>query len=105
MVVLSQDSADAFLPELKPGGVCIYERDLVQLPDGFSGEGHGVAATQIAAQDLGRRIVTNMVVLGFCGAITGLVGRQYLEQTIRQHVPPGTEDLNLRALDEGWKRA
>jgi len=105
MVVLSQDSADAFLAELKPGGVCIYEQDLVQLPEGFEGKAHGIAATHIAAQDLGRRIVTNMVVLGFCGAITGLVDRTFLEQTIRHQVPPGTEELNLRALDEGWKRA
>ena len=105
MVVLSQDSANAFLPELKPGGVCIYERDLVELPEGFEYEAHGVAATQIAAKDLGRRIVTNMVVLGFCAAITALVDRSFLEETIRQQVPPGTEELNLRALDEGWKRA
>ena len=104
MVLLSQDSADAFLPELKPGGVCIYEEDLVSLPASFEGKAHGVAATKIAAQDLGRRIVTNMVVLGFCGAITNLVDRKFLEQTIREQVPPGTEELNLRALDEGWKR-
>ena len=105
MVVLSQDSADAFLPELKPGGVCIYEKDLVKLSASFESEAHGIAATHIATQDLGRRIVTNMVVLGFCGAITGLMDRKFLEQTIRLQVPPGTEELNLRALDEGWKRA
>ena len=105
VVVLSLDSADAFLSELKPGGVCIYEKDLVKLPDAFDARAHGIAATRIAAQDLGRRIVTNMVVLGFCGAITGLVGREFLERTIREQVPPGTEELNLRALDEGWKRA
>ncbi len=46
-----------------------------------------------------------MVVLGFCSAITKLVDRSFLEETIRQQVPPGTEELNLRALDEGWKRA
>ncbi len=105
MVVLSHDSAKAFLPELKPGGVCIYEQDLMDLPEGFDGQAHGISATQIAAKDLGRRIVTNMVVLGFCSAITKLVDRSFLEETIRQQVPPGTEELNLRALDEGWKRA
>ena len=105
LVVLSQDSADAFLPQLKPGGVCVYEEALVRLPDDFEGRAHGIDATNIAAQQLGRRIVTNVVVLGFCAAVTGLVDRRQMEQTIREQVPVGTEELNLRALDEGWKRA
>jgi 2-oxoglutarate ferredoxin oxidoreductase subunit gamma len=104
LVALSQDSCNAFLSSLRPGGLLIFEEDLVSLPAGFSGRAHGVAATRIASQELGRRIVTNMVVLGFCGALTGQVSRAALEQTIARHVPPGTEALNARALGEGWDR-
>ena len=103
LVVLSQDSCDAFWGDLRPGGTLIAEQDLVTLPDGANGA-RRIPATRIAARELGRRIVTNMVVLGFCGAVTGLVGRQALEKTVQQNVPRGTEELNLRAFDQGWRR-
>jgi 2-oxoglutarate ferredoxin oxidoreductase subunit gamma len=102
LVVLSQDSCDAFHHQLCPDGELICEADLVTLPRGV--QGHAIPATRIAAGELGRRIVTNMVVLGYCAAITNLVGREALERTIRQGVPRGTEELNLRAFAEGWKR-
>jgi 2-oxoglutarate ferredoxin oxidoreductase subunit gamma len=104
LVALSQDSCDAFLDQLRPGGTLIVEQDLVSLPEGHGSSAHHVPATRIATQDLGRRIVTNMVVLGFCGAVTGLIGREALERTLRENVPRGTEELNLRAFDEGWRR-
>ena len=103
LVVLSQDSCNAFLDHVAPGGTLIYEQDLVELPEGHGG-GHGIRATHIAATELSRRIVTNMVVMGFCAAITRLVGRDALERTITANVPRGTEELNLRAFAEGWKR-
>jgi len=104
LMILSQDSCDAFLHDIKPGGILIVEEDLVQLPEDFQGTVHTIQATRIATMDLGRRIVTNMVVLGYLGALSGLVDRQCLEQTIVENVPPGTDILNLEAFAQGWKR-
>jgi 2-oxoglutarate ferredoxin oxidoreductase subunit gamma len=104
LMILSQDSCDAFLHDVKPGGILIVEQDLVRLPEGLQGTVHAIPATRIATQDLGRRIVTNMVALGFLGAISGLVHRKSLERTIVANVPPGTDILNLAAFAEGWKR-
>lgn len=104
LVVLSQDSCNAFVEQLRAGGTLIFEQDMVRLPEDAPRQAYGVAATQIAANELGRRIVTNMVVLGFCGAITGLIERQALERTIQKSVPKGTEELNLKAFAEGWRR-
>ena len=47
----------------------------------------------------------NMVVLGYCAGLTGLIDPRALEQTIRASVPRGTEDLNLRAFAEGLRRS
>jgi len=105
LVVLSQDSFKAFEHQVRPEGVLIVEQDLVQLSGDHEGRAHRIPATQIASQELGRRIVTNMVVLGFCGALTGLVSRPALEATLRDNVPRGTEELNLRAFAIGWQRA
>lgn len=105
LAVLSQDSANAYLPMLKPGGLLITEQELVDLPADYAGAHHAIPATSIAAKDLGRRIVTNMVVLGYMGALSGLVDRESLESTIRENVPKGTEDLNIKAFSAGWDRA
>ncbi len=42
-----------------------------------------------------------MVALGFLCRATGVVGRDALREAIRASVPPGTEELNLRAFDAG----
>jgi 2-oxoglutarate ferredoxin oxidoreductase subunit gamma len=105
LAALSQDSADAYLKMLKPGGLLITEAELVDLPADHEGEFHAIAATSIAAKELNRRIVTNMVLLGFMAALSGLVDRESLEETIRANVPRGTEDLNLKAFKAGWDRA
>lgn len=104
LIVLSQGSCNAFVDQLRPEGTLIFEQDMVRLPAQPPPRAYGVPATQIATNDLGRRIVTNMVVLGFCGVITRLIERKALEQTILNSVPRGTEELNLRAFAEGWAR-
>jgi len=104
MVVLNQDSCDAFCGLLRPSGLLVYEQELVTVPASFAGLAYGVPATSIAANDLGRRIVTNVVALGFCAAVSTLIGRRALEDTIRSHAPRGTEQLNLQAFGAGWAR-
>lgn len=105
LVAMSQDSFNAYLSMLKPGGLLITEAELVVLPADFDGQVNAIAATSIAAKDLGRRIVTNMVMLGYLAAKAKLVDRASLEQTIRDNVPKGTEDLNLKAFSLGWDKA
>lgn len=101
LVALSQDACDAFLPLLEPErGLLVIEEDLVRRPPGQ--RVLSIRATHIAAQELGRRIVTNMVVLGYCGAATGLIARSSLASAIASHVPKGTEELNLEAFAIGW---
>jgi len=104
MVVLNQDSYDAFGGLLRPAGLLVYEQELVTVPSSFAGRAYGVPATSIAGTELGRRIVTNMVALGFCAAVSTLIGRRALEDTIRTHAPRGTEQLNLQAFCAGWAR-
>lgn len=105
-VVLSQAAyREVGLP--RPAGcLLIAEEDLVQLDDAAErGRPHvRVPATRLAEQ-LGRRVVQNIVTLGFfCGA-TGAVSPEALRSAIAASVPKGTEALNLRAFDAGYAHA
>ena len=102
LVLLSQDSCSAFLRQLREGGTLIYDQDLVPLPADLAIRAHGIPATKIAAEELGRKVVTNMVVLGYCAAVTTLLPRPAIEKAIVANVPKGTEDLNLRAFAAGF---
>ena len=102
LVAMSQEAYTKFTSELVPDGVLLYEQDLVHLDDQVGGRtSYGVPATRIA-EDLGNRIVVNMVMLGFFTAVTGLLSEEAVKDAVRSSVPHGTEELNLLAFGRGF---
>jgi 2-oxoglutarate ferredoxin oxidoreductase subunit gamma len=100
-VVMSAEGYDKYRDELKDEGTLIYEKDLVKPRLKEDQPSFGVSSTRIA-EDLGRAIVQNIVMLGFFAAVTGLVSREAMRDAVAKSVPNGTEELNLRAFDAGW---
>ncbi|MFH1741743.1 MAG: 2-oxoacid:acceptor oxidoreductase family protein [bacterium] len=102
LVVISQEAYTKFIPELAPDGVLLYEEDLVHIDNRIGDRvARGVPATRIA-EELGNRIVINMVMLGFFTASTGLLSEEAVREAIRASVPRGTEELNLLAFGQGF---
>ncbi len=102
LVALSQEAYNKFAPELKPGGLLLVEQDLVQMdkvPEGA--RVHGVPATRLA-EEIGRRMVLNIVVVGFFAAVTGLLDPRSLRAAVEDSVPPAFRDLNLKAFQKGY---
>ena len=54
------------------------------------------------AEKVGRRLVLNMVALGFICRVTSIVSVDAMKKSIAVSVPPGTEELNLRAFEAGF---
>lgn len=103
LVVLFQAAYASFAGALKPGGLLIVEEDLVQLDD-TAPSASLLPATRIA-EELGNRIVTNVVVFGFLVGKTGVVSTAAAEKALRATIKPGALDLNLRAFAAGLDRA
>ncbi len=108
LVALTQPGYDKFIPSLKPNGTLIIDKDLVapdsiEEPDKISK--HGISATDIASKKFGRKIVANMVLLGYLNTILNLVSKEALSKAIEKNVPKGTGELNLNAMNEGIKIA
>lgn len=102
LIVMSQEAFTRFSPEVKPGGLLLVEEDLVRLtrvPEGI--RVFGVPATRLA-EELGKRMVLNIVMVGFFAAIAGLLTREALREAVADSVPPAFKDLNLRAFDKGY---
>ena len=101
LVAMSAEGFDKYRQELEPDGVLVYEQDLVQPVVRDGQRAFGAPTTRIAEQ-LGRAIVQNIVMVGFFGAVTELVPADALREAIRHAVPAGTEELNLAAFEKGF---
>jgi 2-oxoglutarate ferredoxin oxidoreductase subunit gamma len=102
LVVMSQEAYTRFAPELREGGLLIVEEELVHIDELRSGiRVHSVPATRLA-EELGKRMVLNVVMVGFFAAVTGLLDPDALRQAVGDSVPPPTRELNLRAFDKGF---
>ena len=101
LVVMSQEACNRFVPELKDGGILIVEQDLVRItalkPNTrvFS-----VPATRLA-EELGKRVVLNSVMVGFFTAVTQLLDADAVARAVADSVPPSLRDLNLQAFRKG----
>jgi 2-oxoglutarate ferredoxin oxidoreductase subunit gamma len=99
LVALSQEAYTKFYPTAKAGALVIIDEDLVT-PQANSNL-YTIPATRLA-EDMGRRIVANMIVLGFFTAVTGVVTRSAAEEAIRTTVKAKTVPLNLEAFAKGY---
>ena len=103
LVVMSQEAYTRFTPQLKPGGILITERDLVpvdSMPQGV--RAFGVPATRLA-EELGRKVVLNIVMTGFFTAVTNLLDPDAVRKAVADSVPPNLQELNLKAFDKGFE--
>lgn len=105
MVAFTTEALNKYISELKPNAVLIIDEDLVTPPEGTSFTIYSIPATKIATDELKRGIVANMIMLGFLAVLTGVVSTGALEDTIRENVPKGSEELNITAFRKGVERA
>jgi 2-oxoglutarate ferredoxin oxidoreductase subunit gamma len=101
LVIMSQEACTRYCPELKPGGLLLYEQDLITLGKLNPGvRTYGIPATRLA-EELGRRLVLNMVMVGFVTAMSRLATPDAVRKAVADSVPKGTEALNLAAFEKG----
>jgi 2-oxoglutarate ferredoxin oxidoreductase subunit gamma len=103
LVAMSQEAYTKYAGELTDGGLLVIDEDLVH-PNGDATHTHlfSVPATRIAEQ-MGRKMIANIVMLGCLAALDHTVSAAALRQAVRESVPKGTEELNLKAFDRGYE--
>ena len=101
-IILSMDAFEKFGGELKTGGTMLIEKDLVK-PEKVSKDinVYAVPATRLA-EEMGRKIVMNIITVGFFCATTGITSYEATKKAVETSVPPGTEEINLKAFDAGY---
>lgn len=102
LLAMSQEAYTLNLPAVGAGGVVIIDTDLVK-PETTAGvKLLSVPATRLA-EDLGKKLVANIILLGFFTAVTRLVTEQAMRKAIQSSVPARFTSLNLRAFEMGYE--
>jgi len=103
LIILSQEAYNEYIDALKEGGVLLVDTDMVPYQkENSKVQVYEVPATKIA-EELGKKIVANVVMIGAFTAITGLLDADAVKESIKRNVPKGTEKLNLAAFEKGYE--
>ena len=100
LMVMSQEAETKFSNQVKKEGMILYDSSLVAPGPGLA-KYAGIPATQLA-QQLGKKIVANMIMLGFLARQTGAVSLEVLRQAVLGMVAKQHLDINLKALQAGY---
>jgi len=101
LVCMSQEGYEKNAPTLLPGGLIVWDSDLVRVGElDPSWTKFNVSATRIA-EELGNKMMANIVMLGFLSAVSDLVGADSVRQAMLVSVPPKTKETNALAFDRG----
>lgn len=102
LVAMSQPAFDKYTGDLKEDAVIVVDPSLVI----NTGEFDPIKIEFTAlAEDLGRKIVANIIMLGSLVKLTGVVSEEAMEKAVLDSVPPRTIELNKKALQTGFKAA
>ncbi len=103
LVSMSQEAYDKYESELRDDGMLIIDTDLVK-PKPLRGkiQMFAIPSTRFA-EELGNRIIANLVMLGFFTAVTKVVTPDAMKKALPGLVPDRFLDLNIRAFDKGYE--
>jgi 2-oxoglutarate ferredoxin oxidoreductase subunit gamma len=102
LVVMSQGAYNKYVPGFRRDGLLIIDEDLAETDEAAEGMRIlSIPATRLA-EELGRKIVANVVMLGFLTAVTDLASVEAMKKAVLSSVPKGTEELNLKAFERGY---
>lgn len=100
LICMSQGGYDKFIDQLKDDGILLIDQDLVQAK-GYSKEYYAIPSTRIA-EEMGRKMIANIIMVGFFTAITGEISMDAAQNTVLESVPKGTEAMNIEAFTKGY---
>lgn len=103
LLAFTQSSLEAYAKQLVPGGVLLMDSSLTA-PEWVTEMDVSIVSAPIlrtASEDIGKTVTANIVAVGAVNALLGLFSDEVLSAAVKRHIPPGTEELNERALAAG----
>lgn len=106
MLTMTQEACDKYVgPLLREKGILILDSTYVtELPD-KDVQIYSVPITKIAAEEVGKSIVANMVALGTILGVADIVTYESLKSALIERTPRGTKEINTTAMNVGLENS
>ena len=105
LVLMSQYAYNEYAEDVKSGGTVIIDPGMIPNDKDLANvKVFRIPASRIA-EELGRKIVANIVMLGAFAAVTSILDKNAVEESIKENIPKGTEELNMAAFEKGYEYA
>jgi len=102
VAIMSQEAYRKNVGDLTGDTIVIIDPDMIQDDQlNHTAKTYRVPATRIAER-LGKKIVSNMVMVGAIIGLTNMVDTAAVEKAIAKYTPRGTEQLNITAFKSGY---
>jgi 2-oxoglutarate ferredoxin oxidoreductase subunit gamma len=103
LIAMSQTAYDQYIEDLAEQGALVLYDDMIVHPKGIPGvQQIAVPATKRAIDEFDTKQVANIVMLGASVAITKIVSKKSLIQSIKKNVGQRFRELNIKALHAGF---
>jgi len=106
LVALTDESAGKYLPLIRPGGMCLYDTDLVHPSKRIDAERIGLPMLHAVKETFGGKTqALNICVLGALASITGAVRLESIEKVLATRFAAVHHENNKKALRLGAELA
>ena len=108
LVAMSNEALIKYIIDLKDEGTLIVDpgttdiEDVSDFIDQHNIKVYEAPATKTANDEIGLKIVANIVMVGAITKITGVISENAAIEAIKDSVPPGTEEKNIKAFEAGY---
>jgi 2-oxoglutarate ferredoxin oxidoreductase subunit gamma len=105
LVALTNEAAGKYLPLIRPGGLLLYDSELVRPSERIDAQKIGLPMYRITKEKLGRTVAFNICVLGALVSLTEIVRLASVGKTLEKNFVPAHHEANNTALELGVELA
>jgi 2-oxoglutarate ferredoxin oxidoreductase subunit gamma len=103
LLSLTKASCDKYIDSVEDGGVLLVDSTVEVSNVSESAKVIQIPIIETATKVIGKPMVANIIAIGAINALLGIVSKKALETAVLNRVPKGTEELNRKSLQEGYK--
>ncbi len=105
LVTLTNEASNKYMPLIRPGGLCIYDSDLVQPSRRIDADLKGMPMHRLVMEKFGKPQALNICVLGALVTLTNVVKMEAVEKVLAARFKPAFHAANSAALALGAELA
>ena len=105
LLTLTQPSMNKFSKDTTPQSTIIADTGLSIPGNCAASKIYRIPILETASKVVGKPMTANIVAVSAINTILGLFPEDIMQEAVKMHIPAGTEELNMKAFDEGKRIA